>query len=214
MSDLCDFSDLDCPQPQNYAAIAKQLHETAVQAEERIYCLEAALRRGVNLPTYVATTTAVMGPFSASNGLLPGTGFSIFLPTTASTVNFANFVAPGSSTFGWALPTGVWHAGAFVQSAPTGAATDNSYRELQMQHVRTNSSTGGNLLIQEISQTSFESANGVPVLLTTSGVIRLEAGERILFTFRHGNAASSVSIAAGAILWFTRISDANVIEVI
>jgi hypothetical protein len=213
MSDTCDFEDLDCPEPENYAAVAKQLHETALEAEQRIYCMEALLRSAVNRPTYVATTTVDMGPFSSSSGLVPG-GVFIFVPgTTAMTVNFANFVAPTYSN-GWVLPTGVWHVGAFVATFSVGAANDNTYRQLRILRSNTNPDDGSVFTLDEVAHTAFETANGVQILMTASAVFKLEEQQRVVFLFRHGNTSSNVSIATGAIVWFTKLSDADVIKVI
>jgi hypothetical protein len=209
----CDFEDMDCPQETNFAAIAKQLHETAVQAEERIFCMEQQLRSAVNRPTFVATTTADMGPFSSSVGTDPQTGSTIFRTTDPITVNFSNMISP-NSTVGWALDPGIWHVGAYGASFSVGAASDNTYRQLRILKVRTHPIVGTAEFLEEASHTSYESANGVQILLSVDGVFKMEAGERILFLFRHGNTASNVSIDDGAIVWMTRLSDSDVVRVI
>lgn len=213
MTSPCEFEDLDCPQEENFAAIAKQLHETAVQAEERIYCMEQQLRSGVNRPTIVVTTTADMGPFSSSSGTDPNTGSTLFGISTPMTTTFANMVSPNSG-FGWALPPGIWHVGAYGASFSVGAASDNTYRQLRIIKVRTHPIVGTSEFLEEASHTTYETANGVQILLSADGVFKMEAGERILFLFRHGNITSNVSIAAGAIAWMTRLSDADVVRVI
>ena len=213
MTSPCEFDDLDCPQPENYAAIAKQLHETAVQAEERIYCLEQQLRSAVNRPTFMVTTTADMGPFSNVSGTDPNTGSTLFRVADPVTVNFANMISPNSN-FGWALPPGIWHVGAYGASFSVGAASDNTYRQLRILKVRTHPIIGTAEFLEEASHTSYESANGVQILLCADGVFKMEAGERIIFYFRHGNVASNVSVATGAIAWMTKLSDSNVVRVI
>lgn len=215
MTSPCEFDDLDCPQEENFAAIAKQLHETAAQAEERIYCMEQQLRSAVNRPTYVTTTTADMGSFAANVGTSPNDFWAIFLPFHAKVVNFSNILEPQNTGLGWKLPTGLWHIGAFVASFSVGAASDNTYRQLLVMRIRVNPSTGGILpILDEASHTSFESANGVQILMTASGVFRIEGDDTILFGFKHGNIASNVSVATGAIAWFTRLSDSDVVRVI
>lgn len=213
MTTPCNFDDLDCPEPENYAAVAKQLHETALQAEERIYCLEQQMRSAVNRPTFMVTTTGDMGPFVAESGTDPLTGDDLFSFGTPVTVNFGNIPSP-SSIFGWALSPGIWHVGAYGASFSVGAASDNTYRQLRILKVRTHPIVGTNEFLEEASHTSYESANGVQILLSVDGVFKIEAGERILFIFRHGNIASNVSIAAGAIAWMTKLSDSNVVRVI
>lgn len=213
MTSPCNFDDLDCPQPENYAAIAKQLHETAMQAEERIYCLEQQLRSAVNRPTVVVTTTADMGPFSADIGTDPLTGSQIFSPSHAVVNTFRNTLDATTSFNGWSLSPGMWHVGAYGATFSVGAASDNTYRQIRAILMRPNPA-GLFTYAQEDSETSFESANGVQILITTSAVFRVEAGDRVIFIFRHGNIASNVSIATGAIAWFTRLSDSNVIRVI
>ena len=213
MTSPCEFNDMDCPQEENFAAIAKQLHETAVQAEERIYCMEQQLRLAVNLPTFVATSTADMGPFANVSGTDPATGSVLFTTSTPITVNFANMVSP-NSILGWALAPGIWHVGICGASFSVGAASDNTYRQMRITKVRTHPIVGTNEILQEASHTSYETANGVQILLSVDGVFKIETGERIQFLFRHGNTASNVSIATGAIMWMTRISDSNVVRVI
>lgn len=209
MSDPCDFPALDCPTPQNYAAIAKQLHETAVQAEERIYCTEQQLRSAVNRPTYVATTTANMGPFSATTA---NDTFSIFNSTIASTVNFNNHPTIAVDTAGrWTLGPGMWHMGCSVNLSATGGATDNSYRQLTL--VRRNN-IGGPHTLDRVIQTTFETANSVVYYMTLSAILRVATFETVQFQFSHGNIASTVRIDTGATVWFTKISDSDVIRVI
>lgn len=213
MTTPCNFEDMDCPHEDNFAAIAKQLHETAVQAEERIFCMEQQLRSAVNRPTFVITTTADMGSFASVDGTVESTGSAIFTPSAAVTVNFANMASP-NSLFGWALPPGIWHVGAYGASFSVGAASDNTYRQLRIIKIRTHPIVGNNEFLQEASHTSYETANGVQILLSVDGVFKMEAGERILFVFRHGNTASNVSIAPGAIAWMTKLSDSDVVRVI
>lgn len=213
MTSPCEFNDMDCPQEDNLAAIAKQLHETAVQAEERIFCMEQQLRSAVNLPTLVVTTTADMGPFASVSGTAPATGSAVFNTSHPVTINFANIVSP-NSLLGWALPPGIWHVGAYGASFSVGAASDNTYRQLRILKVRTHPIVGTNEILEEASHTSYETANGVQILLSVDGVFKLEAGERIQFLFRHGNTASNVSIATGAIAWMTKLSDSNVVRMI
>lgn len=213
MTSPCEFDDLDCPNEENFAAIAKQLHETAVQAEERIFCMEQQLRSAVNRPTIVVTTTADMGPFASVSGTDPNTGSTLFTTATPITVNFANMVSP-NSTVGWALPPGIWHVGAYGASFSVGAASDNTYRQLRILKIRTHPIVGTAEFLEEASHTSYETANGVQILLSVDAVFKLEAGERILFYFRHGNIASNVSIAPGAIAWMTKLSDSDVVRVI
>jgi len=212
VSDTCDFEDLDCPDPQNYAAVAKQLHETALEAEQRIYCIEALLRSAVNRPTYILTTTADMGPFASSSGTVPG-GTGILTSTTPATTTFSNMLTPTYNS-GWILPTGVWHVGLYGATFSVGAANDNTYRQMRILKVNTNPDDGTIFTLDEAAHTAFETANGVQILMTCSAVFRIEDQQRVIFLFRHGNTSSNVSIATGAIAWFTRLSDADVIKVI
>ena len=214
MTSPCEFDDLDCPNQENYAAVAKQLHETALQAEERIYCLEQQLRYAVNRETLVLTTTVDMGPFPSSSGTTSNGGFAIFQTSTASTLTFLNFELPVSTGTGWLLPAGLWHVGCYGATFSVGAANDNTYRQVRIIRGRVDPDTGGLDYLEEASHTAFETANGVQILITVSDVFKVEEGDRILFAFRHGNTSSNVSIAPGAIIWFTRLSDADVIRVI
>jgi len=205
----CEFDNLDCPTPQNYAAVAKQLHETALEAEERIYCIERQLRSGTNRPTYVATTTAQMGPFSAT---LADIFSVIFSSGTTSTVNFNN--SPMISVDGggrWTLGSGMWHMGCAVTLNAVGAATNNSYRQLTL--LRQNN-IGGATTLDRVAQTTYETSNMVVYSMTLSAVLRMQDFETVQFYFSHGNTASAYIIPAGAVVWFTKISDSDVLRVI
>ena len=66
---------LDCPDEQNYAAIALQLQETALQAEQCLYDAEVALRAAVNPATIVRTTSinqSVAANVKSSIGTISG----------------------------------------------------------------------------------------------------------------------------------------------
>jgi hypothetical protein len=205
----CEFDEMDCPEPENYAAIAKQLHETALEAEERIYCIEQQLRAAVNRPTYMATSTAVRGPITSGLGEV-----SLTVGTSALSVTFTNMGIAATNPYGYVLPAGIWHVGATAQMSATGAVTAHSSRRLIVRRGKINPSTGLLAYSDQASRTAFDAGNGVSMMLTVSSVFRFDGTEGIYFDWSHGNLASTVQVDIGATMWFTKLSDSNVVRVI
>lgn len=198
----CPQTDMDCPEPNNYAAIAKQLHETALQAEDRIFCLEQTLRGAVNMPAFIETSTSAAGTAVASGVSTPLNG------TGAAATTFQN------STFGSAsiLPEGVYHVGQFFNGTPTGAATINTFRiaAIDMREVV----NGVNVDTQHYEQITWETATGNGGDMTVTGIVRSNGRQRPIFSWIHGNTGSTVQINIGAIRWIIRISDSSTLRVV
>lgn len=198
MSDNC----LDCPDEQNYAAIALQLQETALQAEACLYEAETLLRQVTNPQTIVINIT----------GAEPAVGANILLRigSQANTVQFAN--SPRVNLVAGLTPwtPGVWSVGVAITASATGAVTVDSLRELFIQVLR----TGTNTVTLSSVVTTSEPNDGVGVDMCHNLIVELEAGEEFRFYFRHGNTGSSVQVAAGGLYWATRLSDATALRVV
>lgn len=214
MTEPCNFEGMDCPDPENYAAVAKQLHETALQAEERIYCMEQLLRSAVNRPTYMATSTAIQGPFVNSN---PNDNSDVrgLFNNANLTVNFANFSLGSAAPNGFRLPAGIWLVGAYTEDINIGGSPDNVYHQLLVTRYKLDPLTGSTLPLLDISANStYESLDGIPNQLTVSGIFRFDGTESVGFFFRHGNTTGTVQIEIGAKVWMHKLSDANLLRVI
>lgn len=188
-----------CPEPANYAAIALQLQKTAMDAENCIYPLEIALRGAANRPTVVNVS-------SSSSSITPSTRTQ-FNPNI--TVTFSN--SP-DLFFGAILPAGIYECGVWLNATASGATTDNSFRQLQIvtRGVFDPSTVPDHYSVSSVVYES-NSGNGMDMLLNTTIVV--DGTEQIQVFFVHNN-ASNIVLAAGAILWWTKISDATIPRVV
>lgn len=189
-----------CPQPANYAAIALQLQKTALDAEECIYPVEAALRAAANRPTLVNIS-------SSAPSVAPSTRTRIALATT---ITFANSATLFVQT---APPAGIYEAGVWLNATPSGATTDNSFRQVEIvtRNLSDPSTTPDSSTVSNVMYES-NSGNGMDMLLNTMVVV--DGTQSILFYFTHNNAASNVTIAAGAIFWWTWVSSVDIPRVV
>lgn len=208
---------LSCPEGVNYAAIAKQLHETALEAEERIFTLEQNLREAANRQTLIqVTTTAITGIASSlvNETLIGPGGGASFTNTFNNTTVGAGFGVDSFSIFA-TLGAAVYEVGIFASAVASGAVTDNSQRVFRIKQERPDlSQPTGVSLIQEASILQFETNTGVGSDCCIVGTFKMQATDRIRFTFAHDNAASTVDISAGTVVWLHRLSDATVLTVI
>lgn len=196
---------VDCPDGQNYAAIALQLQETALQAEECLYAAETALRRVWNPHTFLYTHTN--SPSYSANifNTLSGTEATIF----------ANGVQDNINTNPW-VP-GVWTVGAHLTATATGAINDNTYREVGivvLPSYVTLPLTTLNVAVFVAAVTVYEPNNGTGVDISAHSTVTVGVDEKVIVYFRHGNVGSTLNIAAGATYWATRLSDASALRVV
>lgn len=189
-----------CPEPANYAAIALLLQKTALDAEACIYPLEAQLRSASNRPTIVNITSSA--PSVAAN-----TRTQIAQSTTTTFSNSANLVTQNT------LPAGIYEAGVWLNATAAGAVTDNSFRQLEIVVRGVNdASTVPDAYNAYAIIYESNNGNGMDMLLNTT--VTLDGTQSIRYFFTHANVASNVVIAAGAILWVTKISDLTVPRVV
>ncbi len=194
----CEPVDISCLEPPNYAAIAKKLHSTALDAEERIYCLEQSLRAGINRPTWIGRTTVDIPGITASSLTDPydGTQFSSFLGSPETV--FQNSEFNYYLTFPEIVPAGVWHVGAFADAFASGTVNDNTFRALAAE-----TGAAGNVMWR----TTSESNSGAGNLLTLSTVWPFDGETTLAFKYCHGNTSSTMTIRSGATFWLTKLSD-------
>lgn len=188
----------DCLDPANYAAVALELQQTAMQAESCIFTLERSLRSVPNDLTAISTSSA---DISFANGAVFNLGISTLTSTYNTINNVSNFMFPGT-----ALPAGVWQVGAFVNAVAAGAVNANSYRYLYIA-VRntTDPAAAPNVYRAEVSCFEANVGNGMDMNLIATVVLNGKQG--INFQFLHNNSSSQITIKTGAIYWATRLSD-------
>lgn len=211
---------LSCPQPDNFAAVAKQLHETALEAEARIAALEYQLRAAANRPTIVQTTTALRTGLASGTDSLIGPSFG-----SGFTTNFNNTIldsdeqiANNDEVFN-VLGDGIYEVGFTCNAIPSGVADSNSFRVMRIQQYTPDpTSTGplqlGGRLINQASYTLFESAVGNGVDVSLVGEFRITAGDWIFFTLLHNNTSSTMNVSIGAIGWLHKLSDLSLTAVL
>lgn len=203
--------DLDCPDPENYAAVALQMQETALQVEDRLYLVERTLRAAANRQAFVQTTTA------ARTGLTTG-GFQPISPSSvANTITFTNWPGTGGSFFGFQIPTdtgpGLYEIGFYGNLIASGAVTDNTFRVVRLRQERVQPGVGTNVTVDSAEATIFEANVGGGMDLTVSGVFSMILGDSINVELSHGNTGSTLNVSSGAIYWVTYLGSPETVEV-
>lgn len=186
----------DCAEPANYAAVALQLQETALDAEACIYALEQRLRGAVNLPTLIAPVTATGISSDFQFTLTPGT------PT---------FQNSTFSTFNTLLPRGVYQAGIFFTITASGAVNDNTYR-FAMIYTRNAYAALTVPNKYNVFETSFESNNGSGMDMTLHTVLESDGQDLVLFAAQHGNTSSTCNVSG--FVWISKLSDLDTPRVV
>lgn len=201
-------TQLDCPDPENYAAVALQLQETALQAEQRLYAVERTLRAAANRPTIVQTTTAAL------TGLASGSFVDIQPGLVATTTNFNNM------PFGWSYSTigvlpgaGMYDIGCCLNLIASGAVTDNSFRIIRIRQLRP--VTSGGIIQTQVDLAEwviFEANVGGGMDVTVTGTFHLQPGDEIDFQLWHANTGSTMNVSSGAIYWTTFLGSEAAVE--
>lgn len=205
---------LTCPEESNYAAIAKQLHSTALQAETEISALEQQMRGAVNLPTVVSRLSADETGIPASVDYdvgLNGSWASVF----DNTASGSGFGPQNFSSFTSFLGEGLYEVGFCATAVASGVVNDNSTRFFFINHLRPDPDVvGGERFLQRVAITLFESNTGVGTEMSIVGHFRAQPLDRFAFFFVHGNTSSTMNILAGAYIWGTKISDSTLNRVL
>lgn len=210
---------LTCPDPPNMAAIAKQLHQTALEAEQEIFLLEQRMRSGVNPPSVVVTTTAPVAGLSANADHDIGA-----LATFATTFDNTDGLGGGGSgtfgpqtfgTFTRNLGEGVYEVGFALTATASGVVDDNTLRLFEIRQMRPDPTVVlGESLVQRTGFTNFETNTGVGTDVAFAGVFRARPSDRWMFILRHQNTSSTLTVATGAIIWAAKVSESTLTRVL
>lgn len=188
---------LTCPEPENYAAVALQLQNTAMQAEACLFDLQKQLRNGTNPLTTVITST---GTESIAANVVQDLGVTSF------TTNFANNPATQLTVLGPNLPVGVYQVGVALTATASGVVNDNTLRLVRIRTKRDGTpSSAPDDSVAEV--TIYEPNNGAGSDMSLSTVVTLDGNQDLIFSFFHLNTSSTITIAAGATYWWTKLSD-------
>lgn len=200
---------LTCPGDPNYAAVAKQLHSTALQAEADIAAIEQRMRLAVNPPTVIRTMSGNLTGLSANVdndfGVL-GNFVTVF------DNNFGGF-AFGPQQFSFFTQTlgeGLYEVGTCLTAVPSGVSDNDSVRYFVINHMRPDpNAPNGERFLQRVAITMFETNTGIGTEVSIVGEFRAQPLDRFAFIFIHGNTSSTMDILSGAIIWATKLSDST-----
>lgn len=204
--------ELSCPQPDNYAAIAKQLHETALEVESCIYDQEINLRAMVNRPTIVKVTTASITGLAAGTDQLVIGGSPTFV---FNNTGMSSDTGPDNSEALYQfLGEGMYEVGWTCTVVASGAVTDNSFRVFRIEQARHDpTSATGFQIVNQTGYTVFESNTGIGVEVSFSGMFRIQPFDRINLMLLHNN-ASNLSVDPGMYVWMSKVSDVSLRQVL
>lgn len=200
-----------CPDPENYAAVAKQMHDTALRVESVIYDMEQLLRSAVNRPTLINTSTA---PYSG----IPPNGDEVLNPAT--TVTFANFPLISSNDTVHSDPDayqitgeGIYEVGMSGTVVPDGAIFVTSHRTFKIQQLRPDPSALLDPVIFTAGYTVFEPGYAGGMDFSFSTILRIKPMDTVLCVINHGN-SSSLTLSTGATFWMQKVSDVDITRVV
>lgn len=200
-----------CPQPENYAAVAKQLHDTALRAESAIYDMEQQLRSAVNRPTLINTTSA---PYTD----IPASADQTLSPT--SDVTFANYpMQLGSDTvYSDQAPyiingEGIYEVGMAGTVVPQGAIFVASHRTFKVRLLRPDLTQLLSPAVFVAGITTFEPGYAAGMDFSYSAIMRIKPFDTVQFLINHGN-TSDLTLNAGAIFWMQKVSDIDITRVV
>lgn len=202
---------LSCPTDQSYAAIAKQLHQTALEAEQRIFGLDQLLRSAGNRPTMVQVSASAVTGIPASTewniGSIGGANYStLFNNTAAEFIDDTNIFT--------ILGEGIYEVGMFAHMRASGVVNDNSQRYFSVFHHRPDQATAGTLQrVTEATQHLFEPNAGIGVDCCVVNTFRAQREDRVSFSVFHTNTSSTISVFSGSIVYLTKLSDTTVVTV-
>jgi len=210
---------LTCPDAPNMAAVAKQMHATAVQAEQDINVIEERMRRGVNPPAVVVTTTAPVAGLSAN----ADHDIGALATFTTAFDNTNGMGGGGSGTFGpqsfghftTVLGEGLYEVGFCLTVTASGVVDDNSLRLFEIRQMRPDPTIFlGESLVQRTGFTNFETNTGTGTDVAFAGHFRMRPLDRFMFVVFHGNTSSTLTVATGAILWSSKVSESSLTRVL
>lgn len=143
------------------------------------------------------------GALWQATGTTTITSTSVYSAITINSTVYSNFTVNAGGSFttpraGW------WQTGANANMAPSGATTAGSFRRLKVVAQFTPSLLSPPTILNTAEDLSFDTGvAGGEWLSVSGGSFYLPAGANVGITAQvsHGNAASSMVVAAGARLW-------------
>lgn len=200
-----------CPEPENYAAVAKQLHDTALRVESAIYDMEQLLRSAVNRPTLVNTSTAPQTDISSSTDVTL---------SPVSTITFVNFPLVLASDTVYSDPDtyrvtgeGIYQVGMSGTVVPQGAIFVNSHLTFKIQLIRPDPTELLSPIVFTAGYTVYEPGYAGGVDFSLSAILRIKPMDSVQFSINHGN-SSDRTLSTGAVFWMQKVSDVDITRVV
>lgn len=184
-------SPVDCPVPDNMAAIALQMQETAMQAEAELYAAELAFAASLNRPTWVVDLTTTV------SGIAANAHYDLFSSgggTYVEQFNNTGFEVKESGLI--RLPyAGLWEVGMCINQTASGAVNDNTVRDFIIVHARQSAASPvGYTELWRESSTLMESNTGVGTDATVIMDVDAQARDILKVFLYHGNTSSTMTV--------------------
>lgn len=198
------FEGFPYPEDNDYGDGALDLQVLAEAIDAKMAAMLAALSYMGRRETCVVTNSADSGAIGAGSGsfatfdtVLYNNGFAMIGPNNAIPVP----IVPGS-----------YLGGLSINCQLVGAVTAHSQRQLLLVNNIPTGPTHADLFPVTYADTCYDSGVAGGDFLTCQGTFDFQAIPTNpygswLYNFRHENLASNMVVKAGAIAWFTRISD-------
>lgn len=207
---------LACLDPEDYAATALYMQETAFDIEAALLAEETALdeyrlRTSLEFVSVVTTSNAALG-----GTLMPDGREANGIDFTGATVlgGGATGITPSNGSITFIPPRSGWYdVGAYTNVIPAGAITAGSERVLyiQVNQVPDPPATNSVTLFQE----RVTDTNTGGEFLNLSGLVYLVGGRSasIFPMVAHGNLASNLVMQIGSKVWLAFYSPKNLVVV-
>lgn len=199
MTEQIGTHGLSCVTDTDYAAIALAMQCNALAVEDALTQISAPIQSATTRPWIHVVNTVAISVNNASGTTGPsGLIGEAIQPSAFATVLVQSNGIPTAFTGDNFMPQGIYLVGTSV-AWTVGAQTANSIRQLLVYGVR---EVGGTLTtFSDVYRTQdFQGDGGSTGALTTVGFLDTRAGDtaHIQGFFSHANAASNLTIAAGA----------------
>lgn len=208
-------TDLSCPTGENYAAIALQMQETALETESRLIGLEQMLRAANNRPTILQVSTAAITGLllnvEGNIGPLGGGAFS----TPFNNTGYAGNIDDPSQGLTTYLGDGMYEIGLYANLVASGAVTDNTYRMFTIAIDTLDPTVVGGFRRRVKGElTLYETNTGVGTDGVATLETRLTSQDQIRILAKHGNTGSSVNASIGTWIWISKVSTPDAVVVV
>lgn len=205
---------LGCLDPEDYAALALYMQETALDIEAALTAESASLDE-YRLRTSLEFVSVVTSSHAAGGGtVMPDGRAANGIDFTGATVlgGGATGIVPGNGSISFIPPRSGWYdIGGYTNAIPAGGVTVGSERVLYINAIQTPDppATNASVLFQE----RVTDTNTGGEFLNVSGLVYFVGGRlaSIQVLVSHANVASNLVMQIGSKVWVAFFSPKNVI---